>query len=136
MAKFNDRLKALRAEKDISQAEFGKIIKVSKSSINMYERGEREPSFATLEHIADYFNVDMDYLLGRSDIPNRFQLQLSTQPQPLDVKDAFRLSADEKHLITKYRALDDRGQAAVLNVLNHEYSALTGEKACPSAKEA
>ena len=33
----------------------------------MYERGEREPGLETLEAIADYFNVDMDYLLGKSE---------------------------------------------------------------------
>lgn len=40
-------------------------IGVSKSSVNMYERDEREPGFETLEAIADFFNVNMDYLLGR-----------------------------------------------------------------------
>jgi transcriptional regulator with XRE-family HTH domain len=33
----------------------------------MYEAGKREPDFETLEAIADFFNVDMDYLLGRTD---------------------------------------------------------------------
>lgn len=77
MAKFHERLKALRTSKDLSQAEFGRIIKVSKSSINMYERGEREPGLETLERIADYFNVDMDYLLGKSDIANRAQASIA-----------------------------------------------------------
>ena len=77
MAKFHERLKALRTGKDLSQAEFGRIIKVSKSSINMYERGEREPGLETLERIADYFNVDMDYLLGKSDIVNRAQASIA-----------------------------------------------------------
>ena len=33
----------------------------------MYENGEREPGFELLETIADYFNVDMNYLLGKKD---------------------------------------------------------------------
>lgn len=37
----------------------------------MYERGEREPGLEMLELIADIFNVDMDYLLGKSDCPNK-----------------------------------------------------------------
>jgi len=73
MPKFAERLKLLRTNKGLSQADFAKQIKISKSSVNMYERGEREPSFKTLEHIADYFNVDMDYLLGKSDIINKIQ---------------------------------------------------------------
>ena len=67
MAKFNERLKLLRRESGLSQQDFAKRLGTSKSSINMYERGEREPGLETLEAIADYFNVDMDYLLGKSE---------------------------------------------------------------------
>lgn len=68
MANFSTRLKELRKEKDLSQQELANIIKISKSSVNMYERGEREPGFETMESFADFFNVDMDYLMGRQDI--------------------------------------------------------------------
>ena len=71
MAKFNERLKYLRESLSMSQAEIAKKIGLSKSSVNMYERGEREPSIETLELIADFFNVDMDYLLGKSDHKNK-----------------------------------------------------------------
>lgn len=72
MAKFHERLRLLRKESGLSQQEFANLLgSVSKSSINMYERGEREPSLETLEDIADFFNVDLDYLLGKSNIPNR-----------------------------------------------------------------
>ena len=58
MAHFSDRLKLLRREHNLSQMELARQLGcVSKSSVNMYERGEREPSFETLEAIADYFNV-------------------------------------------------------------------------------
>ena len=65
MTKFPERLKALRKEKELSQQGLADVIGISKSSINMYERGEREPSFETMESFADFFNVDMDYLHGR-----------------------------------------------------------------------
>lgn len=71
MAKFSDRFKQLRAEHDLSQQSLATQLGLTKSSVNMYERGEREPGIETLETIADYFNVDMDYLLGKSDIPNK-----------------------------------------------------------------
>ena len=66
MAKFNERLKSLRRESGLSQQDFAKQLGTSKSSINMYERGAREPGLEMLEAMADYFNVDMDYLLGKS----------------------------------------------------------------------
>ena len=72
MSSFNTRLRELRLSVDMSQNEFAKALGLSKSSVNMYERGEREPGIATLEAIADFFNVDMDYLLGKSDCRNRY----------------------------------------------------------------
>lgn len=72
MPKFNERLKQLRLSRNYTQSELSRFLRISKSSVNMYERGEREPSFDTLEAIADFFNVDMDYLLGKSDVQNRY----------------------------------------------------------------
>ena len=45
---------------------------LSKSAISMYESGTREPDHETTERIADYFNVDVDYLLGRSNVTLRY----------------------------------------------------------------
>ena len=73
MAKFADRLRTLRTTKQLSQQDLATQLGcVSKSSINMYERGEREPGLDTLEAIADYFNVDLDYLIGKSEFPSRY----------------------------------------------------------------
>ena len=72
MPKFSERLRQLRNERGISQQTLANSLgDISKSSINMYERGEREPGLETLEEIADFFNVDMDFLLGKSNIPNK-----------------------------------------------------------------
>ena len=80
MAKFNERLRQLRTAKNLSQFEFAKQIGISKSSVNMYERGEREPNFKMLEVIADYFNVDMDYLLGKTNIPLKNSVESQILP--------------------------------------------------------
>ena len=72
MPKFSERLRQLRTECGISQQALANSLgDISKSSINMYERGEREPGLEMLEAIADFFNVDMDFLLGKSNIPNK-----------------------------------------------------------------
>lgn len=80
MAAFADRLKTLRRERDWSQQRLADELKISKSSVNMYERGEREPNFETMEAIADIFNVDMDYLYGRTDIKISDPIQMPTSP--------------------------------------------------------
>lgn len=66
MGKFQNILKSLRVAKGFTQDELSKQLNISRSTIGMYEKGAREPDFETLELIADYFNVDTDYLLGRT----------------------------------------------------------------------
>ena len=61
----NTRLKELRKENGITQSELAKSLNVSRSSIAMYENGERIPSYETLEVISDFFNVSILYLLGK-----------------------------------------------------------------------
>ena len=65
---FKDMLKYLRASHNISQLELSKAIGVSPSTIGMYETGEREPNFEIEEKIADYFNVSLDTLRGKSTV--------------------------------------------------------------------
>lgn len=65
---FGARLAALRREKDLSQAELGKLLGVSASTIGMYEKDNRQPNFEMEEKIADFFNVDLAYLRGRQDV--------------------------------------------------------------------
>lgn len=64
MSDFAVRFRSLRIRDGLTQDELAKKLEISKSAISMYENGNREPDFETLELIADYFNVDMNYLLG------------------------------------------------------------------------
>ena len=66
MGDFSKIFKALRQSSGYTQQEFADKIGISRSTIGMYETGAREPDFETLEAIADFFNVDIDYLLGRT----------------------------------------------------------------------
>ena len=63
---FSEILKRLRLAKGLTQGEMADRLKISRSRISMYETGQRQPDYETLELIADFFNVDIDYLLGRS----------------------------------------------------------------------
>ena len=65
MDTFSSVLKYLRKRDGFTQSEFATRIGVSKSAVSMYENGNREPDFTTLEIIADFFNVDMNFLLGK-----------------------------------------------------------------------
>lgn len=66
MGDFQNIFKRLRNSCGLTQAEIAEKLGISRSTIGMYETGAREPDFDTLEKIADFFNVDIDYLLGRT----------------------------------------------------------------------
>lgn len=105
MPKFNARLRLLRHESNLSQQDLAKILGISKSSINMYERGEREPGLETLEAIADFFNIDMAFLLGKSDCRNAYQL---TQSQS-----TYDITPPEYEMVCAYRVADDDTKSIV-----------------------
>lgn len=60
-----DKIKELREKLGISQAELANKINVVRSTICQYEKGTREPSYEVIQKLADFFNVSVDYLLGR-----------------------------------------------------------------------
>lgn len=68
--KFCDRLKQVRIEKKLSREDLAGKIGVSYSAIAKYETGKREPDYDTLVKLSDFFNVTVDYLLGKSRNPN------------------------------------------------------------------
>ena len=65
------RLKELRKGKKISQLKLAMDLHMNQNSISRYENEEREADYATLIRFADYFNVSIDYLLGRTNNPER-----------------------------------------------------------------
>lgn len=63
---FSTRLTALRKEKKLLQADIANKIGIARATYGAYEQGTRQPDFETLEKIADFFEVSVDYLLGRT----------------------------------------------------------------------
>lgn len=57
------RISALRREAGMNQAELAKLLKISPSTVGMYEQGRREPSADTLVAMAKIFDISLDYLL-------------------------------------------------------------------------
>lgn len=65
---FKDRLKHLRKEKELTQDDLAQTLGYTRSAISGYELGRNEPSNEDLKKLAIYFDVDLAYLLGASDI--------------------------------------------------------------------
>ncbi|MCU5397303.1 transcriptional regulator [Bacillus toyonensis] len=92
MKTFGNILRELRKEKKITQKELAQILKLSESTIGMYERNERQPDYNTLNNIANYFKVTTDFLLGRIDVPEKEKSQ-----DILDDPELFLWFKDIKH---------------------------------------
>lgn len=65
-----NRMKLLREQHNLSQTDLAKILNISRQSYNFYENEKRDPDTAMLIRIADFFNVSLDYLLGRTNDPS------------------------------------------------------------------
>jgi transcriptional regulator with XRE-family HTH domain len=68
---FGDRLKSLRTNQKMSLKSLGEELDISVATLSNYERNDRKPDFDTIIKIADYFNVSIDYLFGRTEAKNQ-----------------------------------------------------------------
>lgn len=87
---FADNIKRLRLQDGLLQAQLAKALGVSKSTVSMWETGERTPTLETLESIADYFNVDLNVLWG-------------DDKKPVTIEDDG-LTAEEREVIRTLRS--------------------------------
>ena len=113
---FAERIKKLRKEAGITQAELGKICGLSKGTVAMWEVGQREVTFDTLRKLADYFGVTADYLLGFSD-------ETSPAAHEAELVD-FMLGPDPakmKQAMDNFFYLEEFGIRNVMAVVNNEY---------------
>ena len=69
-ASLDTRLKYLREKNFLTQAEMSAILHISVGGYRRYESGESTPLYSVLLNIAEYFNVSLDYLTGRSKYPD------------------------------------------------------------------
>lgn len=65
-----ERLRALRGTVNLSQAKLAQALELRQSAVNRYENNQSDPSYETLLRYADFFDVSMDYIFGRTDDPH------------------------------------------------------------------
>ena len=61
------RLRDLREDRDLTQAQIADYLKIKQNTYSQYENGKREIPLDFLWKLADYYNVSIDYLVGRTD---------------------------------------------------------------------
>jgi transcriptional regulator with XRE-family HTH domain len=90
-----EKLKSLREQRGMSMRDLADKCGTSKSAIFLYEQGKRKPKYEVLEALADVFNVDMAYLMGRQEAPLTLE-----KPAPAD-----GYTDEERALIDAFRSL-------------------------------
>ena len=110
--KFSQRLRELRKEEGLTQAELAQKMGISRSSEGMYETQGREPSFELADKYAEFFNVDLKYLLGQTD--NRTDYYRKHDAEVLIEQ---HLPPDQFALLNAYRGATKEMQQATLRML-------------------
>ena len=112
---FADRLIQLRKENKMTQAELADHLGISRSSESMYEKSGRRPSFELLDSMAEFFDVDVSYLLGSSDERRPYKEQQDPDDSLLHLSTILR--PDEFALITAFRSSSYDVRQTILRAL-------------------
>jgi transcriptional regulator with XRE-family HTH domain len=115
-----DRLKTLRNEKNLTQRELARLLNLSPSTIAMYETGQRFPDPETLKKIADFFNVSIDYLLGRTDIRSpvdEITEAVSDDPELLEFWNELKEREDLKLLFKQTKKLSPKDIKQIIRII-------------------
>jgi transcriptional regulator with XRE-family HTH domain len=97
IAEFGHRLRKIREDKGLSQAELAEKAKMQPSAISHFEAGRRSPSFDNLKRLADALSVTIDFLLGR-------QVEPQTAGPAVDklFRNFEKLSADDQDTVAGF----------------------------------
>ena len=118
----NERLKKLRTSRGLSQSEMADKLGVSLSSYQKYERdkGSVTPSLDVLVRIADYYDVSVDYLLGRA---NKEQTELD------ELIGQFNMGLLEKKIVENYLSLEEKMRGQLMDYLEKAVKEVAAESA-------
>lgn len=124
--KLNERIKELRKSKNITQKKLAEILGVTEVSQQRYEYGTVTPPLETLIALANYFDVSLDYLVGKDEQPvdegrlrRKFTLENSMLPLSSDetlLLMAFRKNPDKKPAVFHLLDIDNPDETLVYRV--------------------
>ena len=100
---FSDRLKQLRSEEELTQAELAEKLEMSINTLRQYEAGKREPNFQAVVKVEKFFNVTAAYLNG--------------DVNEYDSSICHNVSDKEEALLTSFRRLFDDDQEEIMDII-------------------
>ena len=117
------RLRELRLAKGMSQAQLGARLHVTQNTISNWENSTRTPDHETLREIADYFNVSIDFLLGRDDTERYLADEREADKDLYELREQLRRNPGMRILFktTKNASEDDiRKAVKIIEALKEE----------------
>ena len=118
--KFPERLRTLRKEKGLYQKDIAKDLGVTTSAIGFYEQGKRKPDHDTLERLATYYNVSVDFLLGRTNerfSADKIKSALSDDQELADFWDKLKEREDLKLLFKQTKEMTPEGVRQIIRII-------------------
>ena len=108
-----ERVALWRKKKKLTQEELAVKVNVTKAAISNYENGHSTPSNETLVALADALNIDTDYLLGRTDKPNVYELnsihledEIHEKAERYEESGTINIDEDTRRKIDFFRKLE------------------------------
>ena len=95
---FNEKLKAARKRRYLSQTELGKLIGVQTQTISNWENSKSKPNLETINKLCEALDVPLRYFISEEHVD-------------------YQLTLEEAFVINKYRQLNDDGKSIVINLL-------------------
>ncbi len=118
-------LKELRISRNLTQSQLAQALHLGQRTISSYENGEREPLATSLMLYADFFEVSIDYIVGREDDFGN----ITATPLPSEI-----LSQDEKELLRLFKKLDRDFRHRALGFMKKLADASEDEQHIPSVQ--
>lgn len=101
---FAERLKELREFSKLTQKNLADLLGLQLRSYQRYEDNTSKPPYQTLIFLADYFNVSLDYLTGRTDNPN-ISTNITNDKSFSRSKTSFRTQSNAQPILTPHEKL-------------------------------
>lgn len=119
MNMFSVRLKAMRKERKETQEDIARLLKVQRTTVGEYERGNIRPPMDKMKVLADHFKVSVDYLMGNTNFQTAEE---RNEESPNDVSKAMKkiledLQKNQRAMMFDGEVLDDESRELLISSL-------------------
>ncbi|CEO11375.1 transcriptional regulator [[Clostridium] sordellii] len=124
MSNLSNRLKLLRNEKNVMQKDIANYLNITTSAYGFYEQGKRTPTPEILSALAEYFDVSVDYLIGRVDtkqICNKNSVNINENEKDVEelLEETMSQILDQKGLMLNGQIVDDNDLVLLRNAIRN-----------------